>query len=248
MGLTIGAERKANLHVKLAERRSDEMQAMINQGNLEEANRLGIRLTNHLTKAKLAAPVILESDDIVARLEQLANKQVTLLEVIYDKAPEGAQESIETLIASVNNAYETAIEEIAEALPAIQLLLSGDVAAGRDKLTGTIEIANNSDVDAEITDVKYTLFYATSEDNSLLERAKIIRPNRNMLELEVGSVIEAQETENFDYAVNFSVPASTTKIRGVVSVKLEGRNLWYYDIAEFRMPSLQTVDSLSVSP
>ncbi|MFC1906104.1 DUF5667 domain-containing protein [Chloroflexota bacterium] len=244
MGITIGADRRANLHVKFAERRSNEMQTMVNQGNLEEANNLGVRLINHLTQAKLAAPLILESEDIVTRLETLANRQVALLEIIYDKAPEGAQGSIETLINSINNAYEAAIEEIAVALPAVQLLVSGNVAASGERLTGTIQITNNSDFDAQVDKVKYTLFYATGTDDNLLQAARIIKPKQNTLGgLEVGSVISAQWADSFYYSVNFAVPDNAIKIRGIVSIKLAGRNLWYYDIAEFRMPSLHSVGS-----
>ena len=248
MGLTFGNENKAQLHMNFAERRSDEMQTLIDDGDLEGANNIGVQMANHLARARTAAPALLESDDIVARLETLANRQVAMLEAIYDKTPAGAQEAIDTLIESVNDAYETAVEDISGVLPDIQIVLNGTPTRRGDKLSGIIEITNNSDVSAEVTVVKYTLSYPTGPDNNLWQVAKIIRANSTLGDLEIGTIIEAQESDIFDYSVRFAVPAGTSKIRGMVSIKLAGRNLWFYDTAEFTIPSAQSVNIPTVSP
>jgi len=249
MGLTFGSENKARLHLEYAERRSEEIQILIDEGDLSRANNIGINLSNHLERAKQAAPTLLESEVIVSRLETLANKQVALLEAIYDKASTGAQEAIDTLVESVNDAYETAIEDISGVLPDIQIVLNGTPTRKGDKLTGIIEITNNGNVDAEVTVVNYTLSYPTGPDNSLWKVAKIIRANTNTLGgLDIGTIIEAQKSDIFNYSVRFAVPAGTDKIHGMISIKLDGRNLRYYDIAEFTIPSVQTMNSLTVSP
>ena len=115
MGLTFGNENKAQLHLDLAEERSEEIQTLVEEGNLEAANDIGVELTNHLEKAQTVAPGLLESGEIVARLETIANRQVVLLEAIYDRAPTGAQETIDTLIKSINDAYEI-INGVAEGI------------------------------------------------------------------------------------------------------------------------------------
>ena len=138
MGLTFGNENKAQLHMNFAERRSDEMQTLIDEGDLEGANNIGVQMANHMERARTAAPALLESDVIVTRLETLANKQVALLEAMYDKAPTGAQEAIDTLIESVNDAYKTAVEGISGVLPDIQIILNGTPTLSEGKLTGTI--------------------------------------------------------------------------------------------------------------
>ena len=249
MGLTFGSENKAQLHLDLAEERSEEMQTLIDEGDLEGANSIEVKLANHLENAKKAAPRLYESDDIVARLETLANKQVALLEAIYDKAPTGAQEAIDTLIESVNDAYEIAVEDISGVLPDIQIVLSGSPTLTEGNLIGTIEITNNSDVSAQVADVKYNISYPTGPDSNLWQVARIIKRNRNTLGgLEAGTVIAAQKTDTFDYSVHFAVPDGTSKIRGIISITLEGRNLRYYDIAEFNIQSVQSLNSLTVAP
>ncbi|MFC1978837.1 DUF5667 domain-containing protein [Chloroflexota bacterium] len=249
MGLTFGSENKARLHLDFAEERSEEIQTLIDGGNLEAANDIGVEMTNHVESARAAAPRLLESKEIVVRLETLANKQVALLEAIYDKAPTGAQEAIDTLIESVNDAYETVIEDISGSLPDIQIMLSGTPTLTEGKLTGTIEITNNSDVNAEVADVKYSISYPTGPNNNLWKPARIIMNKRNTLGgLEEGTGIDVQETKTFEYSVNFAVPDDTSKIRGIISITLDGRNLRYYDIAEFTILTLQSVDSLTVVP
>jgi hypothetical protein len=97
--------------------------------------------------------------------------------------------------------------------------------------------------------VNYTLSYPTGSDNSLWKVAKIIRASTNTLGgLEIGTIIEAQTSDIFDYSVRFAVPDGTSKIHGMISIKLDGRNLRYYDIAEFTIPSVQRMNSLTVSP
>jgi len=249
MGLTFSNENKAQLHLELAEERSEEIQTLVDEGNLEAANDIGVELTNHLEKAQTVAPGLIENKDIVARLETIANKQVALLEAIYDRAPTGAQETIDTLIESVNTAYEIAVEDISTVLPDIEIVIDGTLTQAADKLTGTIEITNNSEVDAEISEVKYSITYQTGQDNNLWARARITHPRQNTLGgLETGTSITVGNTDPFNYTVHISVPEDATKIRGRIAIKLDGRNLLYYDNAIFPIPSLQSVDSLTVSP
>jgi len=249
MGLTFGNENKAQLHLDLAEERSNEIQTLVDEGNLEAANDIGVELTNHLEKAQTVAPRLLENEDIVARLETIANKQIALLEAIYDKAPTGAQETIETLIESINNAYEIAVEDIFTVLPDIEIVLNGTLTQAVDILSGTIEITNNSDVNAEISDVQYSITYQTSTDNNLWAKARIMKRNRNTLGgLEMGTVIAAEDTDAFDYTVHISVPEDATRVRGRIVIKLDGRNLLYYDNAIFAVPALESVSSLTVAP
>jgi len=249
MGLTFGSENKAQLHLQLAEERSEEIQTLVEEGNLEAANDIGVELTNHLEKAQQVAPRLLENGDLVARLETIANKQVVLLEAIYDRVPTGAQETVNTLIESVNDAYEIAMEDISTVLPDIEIVLNGTLTQTADRLDGTIEIANNSNVDAEISDVVYSITTQHSTDDNLWSRAKIVRHNRNTMGgLETGTMIEAGDTDTFNYIIHISLPEDATRIRGRIAMKLEGRDLLYFNEAIFTIPSLQSVESLTVAP
>ena len=242
MGLTIGNARKSLLHITYAERRSSEMQSMINQGNLEQANLLGLKLSNHLVQATQAAPAVMNTENITGRLEQLANRQVAMLQVLLDKAPTDAQPAIQALINSINNAYENAINEIYGVLPSIQIKINDTILNG-NTLTGTITLTNNSNLDATVRNIKYTLAYnIDSGTDKIWMSATILRVNSNLGGLEVGTVIKAHQSKTFNYSVNFSVPRSAgNNIRGLISIKLAGRDLWYYDTVEFNVPSLQSV-------
>jgi RNA polymerase sigma-70 factor, ECF subfamily len=243
MGLTVGNTRKANLQLKFAERRSEEMQVLVTRGNLEDANNIGLRLANHIENAKKAAPALLENGVMVDRLEKLANRQVALLEAIYDKAPVASQPAIDTLIGSINDAYDTAIEDISDvpSLPDVQVVLDSTPIVSGNTLTGSITVTNSGDVDARINGVKYSLAFQGGRDNNIWKRLRLTPADTDTLGgLAKGVIIPAQDSTSFDYSVTFVRPAGgTDSLRGVISIKLAGRGLWYYDIAQFDTPTLQ---------
>jgi len=125
--------------------------------------------------------------------------------------------------------------------------LDGTLTQAADRLSGAIEITNNSNVDAQIARVTYSLTYQTSTDD-MWAKTKVRRNRNTMGGLEVGTVIEAGDTDAFEYTVHLEIPEDAARVRGRIAIKLEGRDLLYYNTAIFTVPSLKSVDSLQVAP